>query len=276
VVNQLYLPQKLGAERNKNVKVGFVGVGNMGRALLKAAVNSDTNASYYATDVSEIGRAAASELGVHVVSDCAQLANAVDFVVLCIKPKDVERALNEMRQELQGKALMSVVAGVKYAQLTELVGEGVRILTALPNLPIAYGSGLVGITSSESSFARAEFELVNQMFSQDAQIVEISEKLLGTFSAVAGSGPAFIAMMAEAMADASVQLGLSRADAYRIAAATLAGTGRMLLETGKPPATVKDEVSSPGGLTIIGVAELESHNFRSAVIKAVQVTANAF
>jgi pyrroline-5-carboxylate reductase len=254
-------------------KVGFIGIGNMGFALLEAVLGSGKidAADVFVTSRSESPANAARELGVQVLGDVKQVCQSSDIVFIGVKPKDVPSVLKGCKGELANKALVSMAAGLTYADLSTYLPGTTRVLTILPNTPISVGAGVVGLTS-ETTFTDDELQFLKSLLESGAELIEVPEKLLGVLSAVSGSGPAFLALFIEALADGAVKGGIPRATAYRLAAATAQGTGKLLLDTGKPPAQVKDEVCSPGGTSIAGVAKLEEAGVRGGALDAVKAT----
>ena len=169
---------------------------------------------------------------------------------------------------LKGKALISIAAGWRVEMLKKAVGDGVRLLRAMPNTPLLVGDGMTAfsrehtLTESEAAFAEGLFRALGRQ-------LWVEEYQMDAVTALSGSSPAFVYIFTEAMADAGVACGLSRVQAVEMAAQTLLGSAKMVLETGMHPGALKDMVCSPAGTTIAGVRALEAHNFRSVVMEAV-------
>lgn len=259
-------------------KIGFAGMGVMGQAMLRGitAAGALPPARIAVLSRSEAGRQAAREAGAALCSTPDELAGFAHIVILAVKPKDSLELIGRLCPALDGKALLSIVAGLNYQTIRErLCGAQARLLVALPNTPVQAGAGVIAFTN-ETDFTEEERRFAEALFAPVAHIEWISEKLLGALSALSGSGPAYAALFAEALADGGVLEGLPRAQALRLAALTLAGAGRLLAETGMHPAALKDAVCSPGGTTIEGVAALEAGAFRAQIIGAVRSGADKF
>ena len=257
---------------------GIIGVGNMGGAILKGIVTRGAIEAQHVTvyDLNPAALERARQLGVHVASSVEELVQSSDMVMLGVKPKDAIGALQGIGKLLEGKALLSIVAGVSYKDLQAALPDvNFRMLTVLPNTPIMVGEGATGFTL-ETTFTEEEKQFAQHLFESVGIVEWVPEKLLFALSAISGSGPAFAAMFVEALGDGGVLHGLPRDMAYRLAAQTIKGTGKMLLETGMHPGAAKDSVTSPGGTTIEGVKELEKGGFRHAVISAIDQTAWKF
>ncbi|MDR2864551.1 MAG: pyrroline-5-carboxylate reductase [Spirochaetaceae bacterium] len=259
-------------------KIGFIGLGNMGYAILSAFITQGAldKKEIAVVSRSEKGRLLAEKEDVVVFSNTKELACFADIIILAVKPKDSLAVIAEIKQELKNKALLSVVAGLNYKTIQQTMdGVNVRVLTALPNTPVQVCQGIIALTK-ETTFTEEEKKFTQTIFESAGMVEWIEEKFLPVFSAIAGSGPAFAAIFAEALADGAVLEGLPRALSYRLAAQMMTGTGALLLETKNHPGIIKDSVSSPGGTTIEGVAELEKNTFRSALIAAVRASAEKF
>lgn len=257
---------------------GIIGVGNMGGAILEGIIKSGAikaeNVTVYDVNPAALERARAT--GANIAGSIEELVNASDMVMLGVKPKDFRDVLQRAGKLLEGKAVLSIMAGVLYADLqNELPDVRFRILTVLPNTPMQVGAGACGFTK-ETTFTEEEKKFAQHLFESIGIVEWVPENLLFAVSALSGGGPAYVAMFIEALADGGVLQGLPRDVAYRLAAQTVKGTGEMILQTGIHPGAVKDGVTSPGGTTIEAVKELEKGGFRHAVISAVNESAKKF
>ncbi len=258
---------------NKNkVRLGFLGFGAMGSALAEglsrfcpAAKGGELILSAYAPHADKLKKRA-EPMGVEVRASAEELAENADMLVLAVKPDQVESALSGLT--LGGKAVISVVNAWDLGMFRALLGEGVRVQCVMPNTPVAVGSGTV-ILTDEHSLLPEERARIEEWFSCLGAVVSLPAAKMRAASAISGCGPAFLYMVIEALGDAGVKNGLKRQDAYRLAASTLVGAGRMVLEGRGHPGELKDAVCSPGGTTIRGVAALEEAGMRSAFIRAV-------
>ena len=253
-------------------KLGFIGLGNMGRAiasgLIAGGAIAPENVYGYAPHWDKLS-AYAAETGIHACRSAAEVARSADTVLLAVKPYVIEGVLVELKDALAGKAVISVALGYDFARLRPLLPEDARIQFIMPNTPALVGAGVMLFEQTHSLRANERAELM-QKFSALGAVEELPSHLMGIGGAVSGCGPAFCAMVIEALADAGVKYGLPRATAYRLASQTLAGTGRMQIETGQHPGAMKDGVCSPGGTTIRGVEALERAGLRAALLDAVQ------
>ena len=264
---------------------GVIGLGRMAQALLfplmasgllprervQAVVASDASAQ----------RLAAAHPGLAVGTDAAAAWRA-DALLLAVKPQQLAALAatapapppaTEAATEgsTQSPLLISVLAGVTLGRLQALF-PGRRIVRAVPNTPCLVGAGLCGLAWGEG-VSEAQRRWVQQLFAQVAEVVELPEPQLDAFLALTSSGPAFVALMSEAMADGAVAAGLPRALAQHLAHRTLAGTAALLHEQDLHPGQLKDMVSSPGGTTIAGLRRLEAGGVRSALLEAVLAAA---
>ena len=193
---------------------------------------------------------------------------AVDILVACVKPQYAAAALSELKDSLDGKAMISIMAGLTTESLREMTDGNFRLLRLMPNTPALVGCGAFALdsgtdlTAEEKAFAQKLFESIG--------IVEwMPENLIDTACGLSGAGPAYIYLVIEALADGGVAKGLPRATAQRLAAQTVMGAAKMVMETGNHPGLLKDQVCSPGGNTIVGVKTLEEHGVRGAFIDTV-------
>lgn len=257
------------------MKLGFLGCGKMATALVggvldagicgpDAVVLSDCAPAAVDALVKKTG--AGRAVGNHA------LATVADALVLCVKPADALDALRAVDGALEGKLVVSIVAGLSIAKLEEAAGPGVRVVRVMPNTPALIGKGAAafarGSTASEEDAA-----LVSKIFSAVGKAVEVKESLMDAVTGLSGSGPAYVYLVIEALADGGVRMGLPRELALELAAQTVAGAAGMALATGLHPAVLKDQVTSPGGTTIAGLHELEAAAVRSAFINAVGAAA---
>lgn len=253
-------------------KYGFIGTGNMGGALARAvckAINSD---DIILADKSSIKSSSlANELNCKY-GDCETVAKNSKYIFLGVKPQVIKSALEEILPALKSRddrfILVSMAAGLSISAIEDMLGFNCPIIRIMPNTPVQAGKGMILYSHSDSVFMDEIGEFCSAL-KFAGRIDKINEELIDAASAVSGCGPAFVYLFAEAMADAGVECGLTRAKALEYAAQTLSGAAELLLTTSKHPATLKDEVCSPSGSTIAGVHSLEENGFRAAVINAV-------
>jgi pyrroline-5-carboxylate reductase len=193
-------------------------------------------------------------------------------VVLCVKPADVPGALFEIRDALAGKLLVSIVAGLSSSVLAELCGPNVRIVRTMPNTAALVGQSATACCAGPGATAE-DLKTVLQIFGGVGLSVEVPEKLLDAVTGLSGSGPAYIFLIIESLAEAGVHAGLSRTLANQLATQTVLGAATLASETGEHPAILREAVTSPGGTTAAGLAVLEAAAIRSAMIEAVSAAA---
>lgn len=250
-------------------KAAFIGVGNMGSALAKAACKS-LGAEQVAVSNRTGAKAEelAREIGCQAYPSNGDAAQAAEYIFLCVKPKQVQAVVEELRPVLNGKVLVSVAAGVTLWDLQSWAGEEVPVLRIMPNTPCEIGKGLTALAGGRTAKEK-HFTDIEAILACSGLVERMEEDMIDAYNAVAGCGPAFVYPYIEAIADGGVLVGLPRAKALRYAAQMVLGAAAMVLETGEHPGRLKDAVCSPGGLTIEGVAELERHGLRAAAIDAV-------
>jgi pyrroline-5-carboxylate reductase len=253
-------------------KLAFLGAGNMASALLRGAVRGGLSPEQCAaTDVRrESLDALAQELGIRVFADNGSAAAWADVVVLCVKPQVLSGVLGEIAAQLKPDTLViSIVAGVTLGRLSTGLGNHGRIIRAMPNTPALVGAGATALARGAGA-SDDDLELALRLFAGSGITVQVEEKLIDGVTGLSGSGPAYGFVAIEALADAGVREGLARDVALRLAAQTLLGAAKMVLETGSHPGVLKDMVTSPGGTTIAGLAALEKAGLRAALMAAVE------
>jgi len=251
-------------------KFGFIGIGNMGYAILKGLLNQVPNDEIIITDVNkERVEAVSKETGVDVATSNAECANKAKYIVLAIKPQFFDGVLKNIENVVdEEKVIISIAPGKTVDFIKEKLMFKPKVVRAMPNTPALIGEGMTGVCYDEKELYVDEVNTVEMFFKSFGVMAKVDENLIGAVTSVSGCSPAFVYMFIESMADGAVKLGMSRADAYKFAAQTVMGSAKMVLETGKHPGELKDMVCSPGGATICGVAALEEYGFRNAVIKA--------
>ena len=232
-------------------KIGIIGCGNMGGAILYGALESGVLAkeNVYVYDINPAMMDKAKGWGVNLAEDDEDVCAKSDIILLAVKPQNAAEALAQCKKALDGKAMMSIVAGVTVERLHNMIDGIPRILRLLPNTPAMVFEGAFAICS-DNDFTAEELEIAKAIYGAIGIIEMIPEHLIDAACALNGGGPAFVAMFIEAMADGGVKQGLPRSTAYRLAAQTCLGTAKMILEQGIHPGALKDMVTSPGGTTI--------------------------
>jgi pyrroline-5-carboxylate reductase len=210
------------------------------------------------------------EYGIDVTTNNRELAQRSGLVVLSIKPQIFDKVLREVGDQLRpGTLVVSIAAGVDTATIEAALPEGVHVVRSMPNTPALVGAGATAIAAGKHA-SEADLTVARALFDAVGITVELDESHLDAVTGLSGSGPAYIFLILEALADAGVKVGLSRRDAQRLAAQTVMGSAKMLLETDEHPGKLKDMVTSPGGTAIAGLHTLEQGGLPTTLINAVE------
>lgn len=254
----------------QNTRIGILGAGAMGRALavgLSGAGVDPKNISL-CDKITSLSERVASELGVGIAETCDQLTERSDTVLIAVKPGDIATALRNV--STTEPLWISIAAGVPISKLQLFISENARIIRAMPNTPALIGEGVTAFTAGGKA-TEHDTKMAAAIFSSIGTVWEApTETLLDAVTGLSGSGPAYIFVLIEALADAGVREGLPNQAAHLLATQTVVGAGMLARESEKSPVALKEQVSSPGGTTVAGLAALEAAGFRSAVHKAVR------
>lgn len=254
------------------MKIGFIGLGNMGASLAKAVLQAKTCDDILLANRSQAKvDAFIANFGGQASSNEEIFAEA-DVIFLGVKPAQVSTLLAESQDILEKREsllLISMAAGIKLEKLASLLPSQHRLIRMMPNTPVSIGQGVISYALSANCQVDDK-EVFCQLLQHAGLLFEISEGLIDAATGLAGCGPAFVYLFIEALADAGVQTGLPRETALQMAAQTVLGAGQLVLESKQHPGVLKDQVCSPGGSTIAGVASLEAHAFRGTVMEAVK------
>ncbi|NLP34474.1 MAG: pyrroline-5-carboxylate reductase [Clostridiales bacterium] len=249
---------------------GFVGVGNMGYPLLKAALRTfGKDEVVYTSATMESKKAIAKETGIPYSEDNKSVAEQCKYLVLAVKPQTFPEVLDQIKEVVtKDHVIISLAVGITIATIKESLSQSVRVVRAMPNTPALVSQGMTGISFSDDLYNDNERQIIDQFFSSFGKYDVFGENLMNAVSAASGSSPAYVYIFIEALADSVVSYGIPRDKAYKLVAQTLLGAATMVLETGEHPGILKDKVCSPGGTTIAAVKALEEHGFRNAIMKA--------
>lgn len=254
-------------------KIGFIGGGNMAKAIIGGLVKSGkvTPSDILIFDrKAETNQALAEQYGIRAAESADALAREVDILFGAVKPNVILKVLKELSGSLKKEAMVvSIAAGVTLDSLSSVLGYDRKIVRAMPNTPSLVSQGMTSVTPNVL-VEQAETDEIVAIFECFGKAAVVDEYLIHAVVGVSGSAPAYVFMFIEAMADAAVSGGMPRAQAYQFAAQAVKGAAEMVLTTGKHPAELKDMVCSPGGTTIEAVNVLEQNGMRSAVIEAMQ------
>lgn len=259
------------------MKLGFIGAGNMARAMMGGIVASGliSGNEIIVSDSSESARVRAQEdFGVRVTEDNAAAASRSEILVLAVKPQIYPPVITQIAAAVpQDAVVISIAPGHTLEKLAAMFDRKLKIVRCMPNTPAMVGEGMTAVCRNEH-VGDSDLQRVRALLDAFGKSACVSEKLLDAVIAVSGSAPAYIFILIEAMADAAVLEGLHRADAYRFAAQAVLGSAKMVLQTGIHPGALKDMVCSPGGTTIEAVRVLEEKGFRSSIMEAMRACAN--
>ena len=254
------------------MKIGFIGLGNMASAMIGGILKTgicqprDIIGSAKTTATAE---RIAEKYGIAAGTDNQNTARQADVIVLAVKPIFLSEVIAQIRDIVgENKLIISIAAGRSIDWIEQEFGKKLRIVRCMPNTPAMVGEGCTCICLKED-IDKADEELARKLMNSFGKASILPERLMDAFIGVAGSAPAYVFLFIEAMADAAVQAGMPRGQAYEYAAQSVLGSAKMVLETGIHPGALKDMVCSPGGTTIEAVKVLEEKGFRAAVIDAI-------
>ena len=253
-------------------KIGVIGAGKIGSAIARGIIRAGLvkKENVMASDVSdELRQAIARDLDIKVTPDNGALCDFAEIIILAVKPQIVDPVAREIAKKLgKSKLLISVAAGVPLGRIETHLEPGARVVRVMPNIPCVVGAGAAGFAGGGHATA-ADLEKVGAILNSFGVGLAVEEKYLDAVTGLSGSGPAYVFLFMEALADGGVQVGLSRDVALKLAMQTVYGAARMALESNKHLSELKDEVTSPGGTTIAGLYAMEQNGFRGTVMKAV-------
>ncbi len=255
-----------------NKKIGFIGCGNMGEAMLKGIIDSFDNAEniYVFEKNEDRQKDLKKRYGINISSSPIELVSSSEMILVAVKPNIFPLVMEEVKSAVDdAKVIISIAAGVTIASIEERLGDKAKIIRTMPNTPAFVGLGMTSM-SPNRNVTFEEAATAKQILEGFGEVEEVPETLIHSVIGVSGSAPAYVFMFIEAMADAAVLAGMPRNKAYKFASQTVMGSAKMVLETGMHPGALKDMVCSPGGTTIEAVAELEKTGFRSSVISGIR------
>ena len=254
-------------------KIGIIGTGNMGEAIVKALVKAGfkKGSLLIAEKNREKAQYMEKSYGTACSNDLGLLADKSDYIILAVKPQDARYVMGEIGTHITGKkVLISIMAGITTSTLLSLAEKQIKIVRIMPNICAKIGEGAMGITSNTATTGE-ERDAVKEALAPLGSFFEVTEELMDAVTALGGSGPAFLLSFLEAMIDAGVKTGLPRDKARAIVLQVTKGTVKMLDEEGLHPAVLRDMITSPGGTTIAGITALEERAFNGSVIEAVEM-----
>ena len=259
----------------KDTCIGFIGAGNMAQAIIRGLLHGGAFLSPKQVIASDPARASLDKLqlaypGLVAATDNAQVCAAADVIVLAVKPQIVDKVLSQLAPHFRSKSLLiSVAAGVSTTAIESKLPVGTRVIRSMPNTAATVLAGATGLCKG-SCATDEDVAAAERFFSSVGRTVVLEESLMDAVTGLSGSGPAYVMVMIEALADGGVKVGLHRDTALMLAAQTVYGSAKLLLETGEHPGRLKDMVTSPGGTAIAGLHTLESGGLRRTLIDAVE------
>ncbi|HLH10172.1 MAG TPA: pyrroline-5-carboxylate reductase [Terriglobales bacterium] len=260
------------ADKSAKHKLAVLGAGKMGGILVQGFLKhklATANAIWATLSHAEKVAKRSADLGVRLGTDNREAVRHADVVLVCVKPQTVGEVLDEVKQEMTPeKLVISIAASVPTSFIEARLPARVPVIRAMPNTPSILGAGITGLAAGQS-VKPAQMEVARRLFETVGRTVVVDEKHMDAVTALSASGPAYIYIILESLAEAGVKVGLPRDLATLLAAQTTLGAARMVLETGDHPALLKDAVTTPAGCTIDGIMELEEGKLRVTLIKAV-------
>jgi pyrroline-5-carboxylate reductase len=249
-------------------KIAIIGVGNMGGSLAKAVAGNLKGSTVFIYDKVFEKERDLIKNGCIATAKAVDACRKADVIIIAVKPNVIPSVISEVKEQLKDKLLISVAAGMKTSVYEEML-PGQRFVRAMPNMAVAVSEGMTTLVAGKHATEK-DVETAQEIFRATGKVVVIKENLMDAATAVAGSSPAYVFMLIEAMADAAVSEGLSRKTSYKMAAQAVMGSAKLMLENDEHPGILKDKICSPGGTTIEAVNTLEKGGFRTTVIEAVK------
>lgn len=257
--------------------VGFLGTGNMGEALIRGLLYGELCKAeqIICSDIKEARlKSLREKYGVRTTQSNREVVKAADIIILAIKPQTMKEVIFEVTRDLDlTKLVISIAAGISLDSIESYAGKDLKLVRVMPNICVAVREGASAIAVGHH-VTKEEQCLAKTIFDSVGKSIFIEENLLDAVTGLSGSGPAYIFLIIDALADAGVKVGLSRNDAQVLAAQTVLGAARMMFETGEHPGKLKDMVTSPGGTAIAGLHTLEEGGLRTTLMNAVEVATN--
>ncbi len=257
-------------------KIAIIGSGTMGRSIASGLLRSGKvgAANLRATAGTKTSaEKVTKELGIPCTTANAEAAADADIVILCVKPKDIAKAVESIKgARAKPPLVVSIAAGISTGFLEARFGDATPVLRAMPNTPCLIGKGMT-VLSKGSHATDADVALATEIFEPLGKVLELEEKHMDTVTGLSASGPAFLYVIIEALADGGVMRGLPRSVATTLVAQMTLGAAEMVLATGRHPASLKDDVTTPAGCTIAGILALEDGRIRSVLARGVETAA---
>ncbi len=251
------------------MKLGFIGVGNMGSALISGCVDSfGKNEIIFHEKSAAQSDSVEKKWNIAAAKSNSEVVKQSKYIVLAVKPQVLKEVANDIKDALTpDNIVLSIAPGITINDLDEMFHPA-RIVRAMPNTPAMVGEGMTAFCYGDFQFLEEEKKVVNEVFSAAGRVAQVPESMMDAVVCASGSSPAYVFMFIEALSDSVVQCGMPRDKAYDLVCQTVIGSAKLMCETGKHPGELKDMVCSPGGTTIAGVSALEENGFRGAIFEA--------
>jgi pyrroline-5-carboxylate reductase len=255
------------------MNIGFIGCGNMAQAIIGGIINARyVSSERVIASNTSIGKLQLVEDKYNILTTLhnIEVAKFADIIILSVKPNKYENVINEIKDYIKPNALVvSIAAGISIDFIERTFGKVIKLARVMPNTPALVGEGMSALSFNTHVSLEDKLEVI-KIFESFGKAETLDESLMDAVPAVSGSSPAYVFMFIEALADGAVLSGIPRDKAYKMAAQSVLGAAKMVLETGKHPGELKDNVCSPGGTTIEAVYTLENNNFRGAIMSAME------
>jgi pyrroline-5-carboxylate reductase len=254
----------------KDIKIGCIGTGNMGNALISRLAGNvkKENITCFDIDKSKL-KLIKSSTGVQISGSLRDLAKKCNVIIIAVKPDAVKPVLIDIKNDLSGKLIISIAAGISTGYINEILGSGKNIIRVMPNTPALIGEGMSVISAGLDTDMKS-LKIAEEIFSYLGQVLTMQEKYMDAVTAVSGSGPAYVFTLIQAMIDGGVKTGLPRSEAALLASQTVLGAAKMVLESQADPISLRGKVTSPGGTTIDAVHILEKSGFSGIIMDAIE------
>lgn len=253
-------------------ELGFIGGGNMAEAIVRAAVDRGVLAvsRICVSDPSPHRVAIFQSLGVDACSDNRRVVASSSQVILAIKPQMLQSIVEDLRLlDAQQQVVVSIMAGIRSEKIEKMLGRSLRIIRVMPNTPLLIGQGMSGISKGAHALPNDD-ALALRLFEAAGRVVRVAESDMDTITAVSGSGPAYVFYLAEAMAHAAEELGMTSAEASFLSRQTILGAAQLMMNSPDSPAELRRKVTSPGGTTQAAIEHMESQHVRSHIVAAIR------
>ena len=250
-------------------KIGFIGMGNMGSAILNGVLrNTQADEIIFHCNTKEKMEKISEKYNVKYTTNNAEVVKNAKYIILAIKPQIFNKVIAEIKDSIsEDNIIISLAPGITLDDMEQMCGTK-RIVRTMPNTPAMVGEGMTGVSLKTINIKETELNEIKSIFDSVGKMKIVNERIMDAVVCASGSSPAYVFMFIEALADSAVKCGMKRDDAYEFVAQTVLGSAKLMLETKQHPAVLKDSVCSPAGTTIAGVEQLEKNGFRKAIFAA--------